>query len=166
MKSIALFAVILTLGLTTNVALADNVATKKALTVVDQQANKKAQKITTITKMYQQDIDNEGQDSPVVLEQYASKDLQAAMKLEQDYFDKTQMSCHIGYDVLWDSQDPDYTQDKKFTVTKQGLVQVNLAQGSVINYELACDDKECLVHDVIVDKEGTSLKEYLKKECQ
>lgn len=162
MKPIALFTVMLTLGLTANVALADNVATKKAVSAED----KKAQKITTIKKMYQQDIDNEGQDSPVVLDQYASKDLQAAMKLERDYFDKTQISCHIGYDVLWDAQDPDYTQDKKFTVTKQGLVQVNLAQGSIVNYELACDDRKCLVNDVIVDKEGTSLKDYLHKECQ
>lgn len=166
MRPIALFTVILTLGLTTNVALADNVATKKALSVADRQADKKAQKITTIKKMYQQDVDHQGQDSPVVLEQYASKDLQAAMKLEQDYFDKTQMSCHIGYDVLWDSQDPDYAQNKNFSVTKQGLVQVDLAQGSTIDYELTCDDEKCLVHDVIVDKEGTSLKEYLKKECQ
>ena len=162
MKSIALFTVLLTLGLTTNIAIADNVVTKQAVSVVDKQA----QKIATIEKMYQQDIDNEGEDYPVVLQQYASKDLQAAMQLEQDYFDKTQMSCHIGYDVLWDSQDPDYNQNKKFSVTKQGLVEVNLAQGSTVDYELACDDKECRVHDVIVDKQGTSLKKYLHKECQ
>ena len=162
MKPIALFTALLTLGLTTNVAIADSVETKQGLS----ESNKKAQKIATIKKMYQQDIDNEGQDSPVVLQQYASKDLQAAMQLEKDYFDKTQISCHIGYDVLWDSQDPDYTQDKKFSVTKQGLVQVDLAQGSTIDYELACDDKECRVHDVIVDNNGTSLKSYLKEECQ
>ena len=166
MKPIALFTVLLILGLTTNVAMADNVVTKQAVSVTNKQADKQAQKIATIKKMYQQDIDHEGEDSPVVLQQYASKDLQAAMQLEQDYFDKTQMSCHIGYDVLWDSQDPDYTQDKKFSVTKQGLVQVNLAQGSTIDYELACDDKECRVHDVIVDKKGTSLKKYLHKECR
>ena len=166
MKPIALFTVLLTLGLTTNVAMADNVATKQALSVAAQQADKKAQKIATIQKMYQQDIDNEGQDYPVVLQQYASRDLQAAMKLEQAYFDKEQMPCNVGYDVLWDSQDPDYTQDKKFSITKQGLVRVNLAQGSTVDYELACDDKECLVHDVIVDKNGTSLKKYLNEACQ
>ena len=166
MKPIALFTVLLTLGLTTNVAMADNVATKQALSVAAQQADKKAQKIATIQKMYQQDIDNEGQDYPVVLQQYASKDLQAAMQLERDYFDKEQMPCNVGYDVLWDSQDPDYTQDKKFSITKQGLVRVNLAQGSTVDYELACDDKECLVHDVIVDKNGTSLKKYLNEACQ
>ena len=166
MKPIALFTVILTVGLTTNVALANNVATKKAASVVSEKADKEAQKIATIKNMYQQDIDHEGEDHPVVLQQYASKDLQAAMQLERDYFDKTQLSCHIGYDVLWDSQDPDYNQHKKFSVTKQGLVEVNLAQGSTVDYELACDDKECRVHDVIVDKQGTSLKEYLHKECQ
>lgn len=162
MKPLALLTILFTLGLTTNVAIADSATTKSETPVLD----RTAQKITTITKMYQQDIDNEGEDSPVVLQQYASKDLQAAMQLEQDYFDKTQISCHIGYDVLWDSQDPDYAQDKEFSVTKQGLVQVNLAQGSTVDYDLACNDKECLVHDVIVDNKGTSLKAYLKEACQ
>ncbi|ALF58910.1 hypothetical protein [Psychrobacter urativorans] len=162
MKPIPLFIVLLVLGLTTRVAIADNVATKQAVSVADSQT----QKIATIKKMYQQDIDNEGQDYPVVLQQYASKDLQAAMQREQDYFKREQTSCNIGYDVLWDSQDPDYEQEKQFSVTEQGLVQVSLAQGSIVNYELACDDKECLVHDMIVDKNGTSLKKYLNEACQ
>ncbi|WP_367111929.1 hypothetical protein [uncultured Psychrobacter sp.] len=84
-------------------------------------------KVDTIAKMYQQDVNNQGQDYPVVLQQYGSPELQAAMQLEQDYFDKEQMSCHIGYDVLWSSQDPDYEQDKQFSVTSKGLVQVSLA---------------------------------------
>lgn len=66
-----------------------------------------AMKMVTIESMYQQDVDNQGQDYPVVLERYADQELQAAMQLEREYFDREQMSCHIGYDVLWDSQDPD-----------------------------------------------------------
>lgn len=162
MKPLALLTVLFTLGLTTNVAIADGTATNSKASEPD----KDAQKVATIKKMYQQDVDNQGQDYPVVLQQYASKDLQSAMQLEQAYLDKEQLSCHIGYDVLWDSQDPDYTQDKKFSVTNQGLVQVNLSQGSTIDYELACDDKECRVHDVIVDKDRTSLKNYLNNECR
>ena len=87
-------------------------------------------KLATINNMYQQDIDNEGMNNPVILQQYANDDLLAAMQLEQNYFDKNQMSCNLDYDVLWDSQDPDYTQDKKFSMTDKGLVQVSLAQGS------------------------------------
>lgn len=63
--------------------------------------------VVIIESMYQQDVDNQGQDYPVVLEHYADQELQAAMQLEREYFDREQMSCHIGYDVLWDSQDPD-----------------------------------------------------------
>lgn len=134
--------------------------------------NNAAMKIVTITQMYQQDVNNQGMDNPVVLQQYGTQELQAAMQLEQDYFDREQMSCHIGYDVLWDSQDPDYEQDKKFSVTPKGLVKASLAQGSDIYYELACDsiDKElkCQVADVILDEDiynSQTLKSYLIKNC-
>ena len=131
-----------------------------------------ALKVATIEEMYQQDVDNQGQDDPVVLERYADQTLQAAMQLERDYFAREQMSCHIGYDVLWDSQDPDYAQDKHFALTEQGLVKVSLAQGSDIYYQLACtgiDEKaECRVADVILEKElyeGETLKSFLLKNC-
>lgn len=129
-----------------------------------------AMKIATIKKMYQQDIDDQGMSNPVMLQQYANTDLQAAMQLEQDYFDKNQTSCNIDYDVLWDSQDPDYTQDKKFSMTEEGLVQVSLAQGSDIYYELSCDanDKRagCQVADVILDDDGRTLRRYLQETCR
>ncbi len=129
-----------------------------------------AMKVNTIAKMYQQDVSNQGQDYPVVLQQYGSPELQAAMQLEQDYFDREQASCHIGYDVLWNSQDPDYEQDKQFSVTTKGLVQVSLAQGGNIYYKLSCDSinntAACQVTDVILDEEGTSLREYLQKNCR
>ncbi|AMN67546.1 hypothetical protein AK825_07335 [Psychrobacter sp. P11G5] len=129
-----------------------------------------AMKVNTIAKMYQQDVNNQGQDYPVVLQQYGSQELQEAMQLEQDYFDKEQVSCHIGYDVLWSSQDPDYAQDKKFSVTTTGLVQVSLAQGNDVYYELSCDSIDnkaaCQVADVILDEDGTSLREHLLKNCR
>jgi len=136
---------------------------------VDQKQNAMADiKIATITKMYQQDIDDQGMSNPVVLQQYADADLQAAMQLEQAYFDKTQTSCNIDYDVLWNSQDPDYTQDKKFSITDQGLVQVSLAQGSDIYYELSCDDndKTCQVADVVLDQDGKTLRKHLLETCR
>ena len=139
-------------------------------TVVEPNQTNSAQKIATIAKMYEQDINNEGMDNPVVLQQYANAELQAAMQLEQDYFVREQISCHIGYDVLWDSQDPDYAQDKQLSTTDKGLVQVSLAQGSQVYYDLTCDgmDKEakCQVADVVLNEDGESLKEYLLKTCR
>jgi len=136
---------------------------------VDQKQNSMSDiKIATITKMYQQDIDDQGMSHPVVLQQYADADLQAAMQLEQAYFGKTQTSCNIDYDVLWNSQDPDYTQDKKFSITEQGLVQVSLAQSSDVYYELSCDDndKTCQVADVVLDQDGKTLRQHLLKTCR
>ena len=154
---------LLTIGLmTVGHAIAD-------VSKVDQKQNAMADiKIATITKMYQQDIDDQGMSYPVVLQQYADADLQAAMQLEQAYFDKTQTSCNIDYDVLWNSQDPDYTQDKKFSITAQGLVQVSLAQGSNVYYELSCDnnDKTCQVADVVLDQDGKTLRKHLLETCR
>lgn len=127
-------------------------------------------KIATISNMYQQDISNQGMDNPVVLQQYADPDLQAAMQIEQDYFDREQISCHVDYDVLWDSQDPDYAQDKQFSMTDQGLVQVSLAHGSNVYYELSCngtdDDANCRVADVILGEDGKSLRKHLLETCR
>jgi len=160
----------LTLPLTIGLMTVGN-AIADVSTVDQKQAAMANIKIATITKMYQQDIDDQGMSHPVVLQQYADADLQAAMQLEQEYFDKTQTSCNIDYDVLWNSQDPDYTQDKKFSITAQGLVQVSLAQGSDIYYELSCDDSNkdnaaCQVADVILDKDGKTLRKNLLKNCR
>ena len=123
-----------------------------------------------ISNMYQQDVSNQGMDNPVVLQQYADPDLQAAMQIEQDYFDREQISCHVDYDVLWDSQDPDYAQDKQFSMTDQGLVQVSLAHGSNVYYELSCngtgEDANCRVADVILDEDGKSLRKHLLETCR
>ncbi len=127
-------------------------------------------KIATISNMYQQDVSNQGMDNPVVLQQYADPDLQAAMQIEQDYFDREQISCHVDYDVLWDSQDPDYAQDKQFSMTDQGLVQVSLAHGSNVYYELSCngtdDNANCRVADVILGEDGKSLRKHLLETCR
>ncbi len=127
-----------------------------------------AMKIAAIAKMYQQDVDNECMDYPVVLQQYSNPELKAVFELEQEYFDRQQMSCNIGHDVLWDSQDPDYTQDNQLSVTEIGLVKVSLAQGSDVYYELSCNDTECQVADVILDNEmygSKTLKTFLTKNC-
>lgn len=68
--------------------------------------------------------------------------------------------------LLWSSQDPDYGQDKQFSVTTQGLVKVSLAQGNDVYYELSCNDSSCQVADVILDEDGTSLREHLQEACR
>ena len=153
---------LLAMGLiTTNSAIADIAESTQTYAAI---------KIATISNMYQQDVNNQGMDNPVVLQQYADPDLQAAMQIEQDYFDREQISCHVDYDVLWDSQDPDYTQDKQFSMTDQGLVQVSLAHGSNVYYELSCngtdDDANCRVADVILDEDGKSLRKHLLETCR
>lgn len=147
------------------------IATNSAIAdIVESTQTYAAIKIATISNMYQQDVNNQGMDNPVVLQQYADPDLQAAMQIEQDYFDREQISCHVDYDVLWDSQDPDYAQDKQFSMTDQGLVQVSLAHGSNVYYELSCngtdDDANCRVADVILDEDGKSLRKHLLETCR
>ena len=162
MQTLKSYALLLTMGfLAVNTAIAD---------IIEPSQTQAAKKIATIEKIYQQDVNNQGIDNPVVLEQYGNRELQTAMKLERDYFDREEMSCHIGYDVLWDSQDPDYEQEKKFSLTEKGLVKVSLAQGSNVYYDLSCDgiddSADCKVADVILDEDGASLKEYLLKTCR
>ena len=162
MQILKSYALLLTMGfLAVNTAIAD---------APDNKQTHAAMKVAIIEKMYQQDVSNQGMDYPVVLEQYGNQELQAAMKLERDYFNREEMSCHIGYDVLWDSQDPDYEQEKQFSLTEKGLVKVSLAQGSNVYYDLSCDgfddSADCKVADVILDEDGASLKEYLLKTCR
>lgn len=123
-----------------------------------------AKKLATITKMYQQDISNEGLGKPVLM-QYGNSELQAALKLEQQYFDKNEMICGTGHDVLWESQDPNYEQDKKISVHSDGLVNVTLAQGETVRYKMACDATKCMVADVIM-ADNKSLKDFLNKSCR
>lgn len=152
-------------ALLVSVVMVNNGAVAETKVSLQQQT---ALKLATIAKMYQQDVDNEGMDYPVVLQQYSNSELKAAFELEQEYFDRQQMSCNIGHDVLWDSQDPDYAQDKQFAVTETGLVKVSLAQGSNIYYELSCNDKECQIADVILDNNiygSETLKTFLTKNC-
>lgn len=126
------------------------------------QTDMDAKKLAAVTQMYAQDIQNDGLGKPV-LHQFASESLSAAFKREQDYFDKKQMICGTGYDVLWESQDPDYAQDK--TIAMHGdLVAVTLAHGDTVQYKMVCDEK-CAVDDVIMS-DGKSLKNYLNNSCQ
>ena len=138
----------------------------------NEQLTKPDVQIAVISQMYEQDISAEGFSEKPILLEYSTAELQAAFALEQAYYDREQISCNIGHDILWDSQDPDYSQDKQFAMTEQGLVKVSLAQGSDIYYELACssiDEKaECKIADVMLDEDiygSPTLKSYLIKNC-
>ena len=120
-------------------------------------------KIATITEMYAENASDQYAQMPT-LRKYADQDLQKAMRLEEDYFDKHEMICGTGHDVMWDSQDPDYAQDKQISINTEGLVQVNLAQGSEVYYKLTCDDDNCQVADVIMT-DNESLKDFLNSNC-
>ena len=131
---------------------------------VPEDAIQDSMKVATIAKMYAQDIYNEGMSEPI-LAQYGDAQLQAALKLEQAYFDKEQMICGTGHDILWDSQDPDYAQNKNIFMTKNGLVTVSLAQGGDIQYQLTCNSSDCQISDVMTT-DNKSLKDFLNKSCR
>lgn len=120
-------------------------------------------KMTTITEMYTKDAANQYAQTPTLMS-YADQNLQQAMILEQSYFDQHEMICGTGHDVMWDSQDPDYGQDKQISINAEGLVQVHLAQGSDIYYKLTCADDTCQVADVIIN-DNQSLKDFLNTNC-
>ncbi len=86
-------------------------------------------KIAIISQMYEQDASVEGLSETPILIEYGTLELQDAFTLEQDYYDRTQMNCNVGFDILWDSQDPDYAQDKQITMTDTGLVKVSSHAG-------------------------------------
>ncbi len=126
-------------------------------------------KIATISQMYQQDAESEGFGDIPILVEYGTPELQSAFALEQDYYEREQMSCNVGHDVLWDSQDPDYLQKREITMADNGLVKVSLAQGDDIYYELVCDNtnnkSSCEVNDVMFANK-ISLKDYLFENCR
>lgn len=128
-------------------------------------------KLAIISQMYKQDAESEGFGDIPILVEYGTSELQAALALEQDYYDRTQMSCNVGFDILWHSQDPDYAQDKQITMTDTGLVKVSLTQARDVYYELVCDNtnyknnNRCQIDDVIFS-EDISLKAYLFEQCR
>lgn len=121
-----------------------------------------AAKLSTVKTMYQQDISNEGSVTPV-LTKFASPELAQALKLEQDYFDKTQMICGTGADVIWDSQDPDFVMPK--LSAQNGKIKAHLSHGSEVYYQLECTGDTCKINDVTLDG-VKSLQSMLTANCK
>jgi len=119
-------------------------------------------KAALIKTMYEQDVKNEGSAAPI-LAKFANPKLTAALKLEQDYFDKNQEICGADVDVIWDSQDPDYVMPK--LSAENGKIKAHLNQGSDVYFDVDCSGNTCKISDVTLDGVG-SLKAHLIKNCK
>lgn len=118
-------------------------------------------KAALITTMYQQDIKSQGVSSSV-LAKFASPKLAKALKLEQDYFDKSQMICGTDSDVIWDSQDPDYVMPKISAANNK--IKAQLSHGSDVYFDFDCKGDNCQIADVTLGT-GESLSKTLTQNC-
>ena len=100
-----------------------------------------------------------------VIELFADEGLTQAFNLQQSSEDL----CGNEYDVMWQSQDPEYKRKLTFSTVATNQIKVNLGAGQwhkpqSVNYKLTCKSGVCKVSDV-VDSEG-SLKNRINKECK
>lgn len=120
-----------------------------------------AAKLTAIKSLYQQDINDQGSQSSVLIK-FAAPDLKGALQREQDYFDKNQQICGVDYDVIWDSQDPEFVMPK--ISADNDRIKATLGHGTDIYYQLDCQGDSCQITDVTLTG-GGSLKSTLNSSC-
>ena len=77
--------------------------------------------------------------------------------------------CGYDYDLLWQSQDPEYQRKINFTAVGFNQVRVDLGKGewhkaSSVGYKMNCQNGTCKVNDVI-DEFG-SLKARIYAQCK
>ena len=70
--------------------------------------------------------------------------------------------CGLDYDVLWQSQDPNYKVKLNYSLTPNGQVKVKIGKESV-NYTVACTGNSCKITDVFSDGSVTKM---INKECR
>ena len=100
-----------------------------------------------------------------VIELFADESLQRAFNLASSY----EYICGYDYDVLWQSQDPEYQRNIHFTQIGSDQIRVNLAKAqwhkaSSVGYKMNCQNGVCKIND-IVDEYG-SLKARIQQQCR
>lgn len=143
MKNIAFMAA--WLGMLSHVALADG---------HDQT------KINTVKAMYQQDMNS--LNGLATLTRFAGGGLQKALKKQQAYARRQGELCGFDYDLLWQSQDPDYAEPLQYAVNQQGQVHVKIGREAAVTYALACEGGRCKITDVF---SGDSVVELINQDC-
>lgn len=117
--------------------------------------------IDFVKKMYQ--TGKQLEKGNELLELYADNSLQKAI----DVWNSAEY-C-VGYDVMWQSNDPPYHRPLTFKNLGNSQIKVNLGkvkfyEASWVKYKLNCKGNSCKINDVI-DNTG-SLKKNIYEECR
>lgn len=101
-----------------------------------------------------------------IIELYQDESLEKAFRFMQDYEGEM---CGYHYDMMWQSNDPNYNRKLIFTKVGTNEVKVDLGKAqfydpSWVIYKLNCKGNSCKINDVI-DESG-SLKQRIYKECR
>lgn len=118
-------------------------------------------KIKTIKAMYQQDI--KAQNGIATLTQFSGGGLQKALKKQQKFGERSGELCGFDYDILWQSQDPDYGINIQYATAPNGHIKVNLGHEGSVAYVLACEGQSCKITDVI---SGGSVVKMINQACK
>lgn len=119
--------------------------------------------IQTVKDMY--NLGKKAQNSMQVLELYSDTSLKQAFDLHA----RNGEVCGFDHDVMWESQDPEYTRSLKFSKLGQNQVKVSLSKGKwdsagTVVFTLKCNGNDCKVSDVHDD--SGSLKKNILRECK
>lgn len=99
-----------------------------------------------------------------VLAKFSSKELRKILRQQDTFSQKRGMVCASDYDMLWQSQDPDYQEKLSYVIDSQGRVQVHIGARAKVTYPLVCHSGRCKIDDVI-DHQG-SIRQRISKECR
>ncbi|MBP6345671.1 MAG: hypothetical protein KA346_07150 [Neisseriaceae bacterium] len=121
-------------------------------------------KLTAIKKMYQQDLKK--QNGLATLAHFAGADLKKALKKQDAFGAKYGELCGLDYDVLWQSQDPDYAEPLQYALTRKGQVTVSIGrpEQAQVTYALNCEADRCQITDVFSN--GGSVVKMINRTCR
>ena len=118
--------------------------------------------VQTIKEMYR--LGAKYEDGMKVIELYSDDSLKQALNVHA----RNGEVCGFSQDMMWQSQDPEYTRSVKFTKLGQNQVKASLSKGqwnqaSTVIYTLKCNGGKCKVSDI--QDAGGSLKKNILREC-
>lgn len=118
--------------------------------------------VQTVKEMYS--LGAKYEDGMKVIDLYSDNSLKQALNVHAGSGEV----CGFAQDVMWQSQDPEYTRSVKFSKLGPNRVKASLSKGkwdqaSTVIYTLNCNGGKCKVSD-IQDADG-SLKKNILREC-
>ena len=119
-----------------------------------------ALKLNTVKAMYQHDAKVRAGNE--TLKRFAGPALKQALVRQDQYQIRMGEICGLDYDVLWQSQDPNYKAKLNYSLTPNGQVKVKIGKESV-SYAVACSGNSCKITDVFSDGSVTKM---INQECR